>query len=188
MPRGDIIEKKEVEMNILASSGAWTLDVIFFVILALGLLLGVWRGFVKGICKLAGTIFAVVFAFAFCVPMKNQLDAWFGLTEALGGTTLSGWLSVVISYIALVVVIKLGAWFVGKIGSALVGKSGFIKVIDKILGGLLGAAKALLFILLLLAFFKWIGVGAVDDFIYESSIVKQIYFSEWFMRAFNLPL
>ena len=51
----------------------WALDLIFFLILLLGLVLGSWRGFVKGICKLAGTIFAIVVAVTFCNPFKNAL-------------------------------------------------------------------------------------------------------------------
>lgn len=174
-------------MNLLAATGSWVLDVIFFAVLLLGMLFGVWRGFVKGICKLAGTIFAVVFAFTFCVPMKNSLDSWFGLTAALGGTTLSGWISVVISFIVLVVLIKLGAWLIGKVGSVLVEKFAPLKVVNKILGGLLGLAKAMLLIFILLAILKWIDAAAVNEFIAQSAVVSRIYFSEWFMHAFHLP-
>lgn len=185
---GDIIEKKEVAMNLLAETGNWIPDVVFFAILFLGLLFGVMRGFVKGICKLAGTIFAIVFGVAFCMPMKNSLDSTFGLTEALGGTTVAGWISVVISFIALVVIIKFGAWLVGKLGSALIDKAKPIKVVDKILGGLLGLAKALLVIFILLAILKWIGAEAIDEFIAQTTVLKGIYNSEWFATAFTLPL
>lgn len=174
-------------MNLLAASGSWVLDVIFFVILLLGMLFGVWRGFVKGICKLAGTIFSIIFAFTFCIPMKNALDSWFGLTSAMGGTTAAGWGAVVISFVLLVILIKLGAWLIGKLGTALVDRFGPVRVINKMLGGVLGLVKALLFIFILLAIFKWIGAQGINTFIENSAVVGKIYTSPWFTGAFHLP-
>ncbi len=174
-------------MNLLAASGSWALDLVFFLLLFLGVLFGVWRGFVKGICKLAGTIFAIVFAFTFCIPMKNLLDSWFGLTNAMGGTTLAGWGAVVISFVVLVVLIKLGAWLIGKLGTALVEKFRPVKIINKVLGGILGLVKALLFIFILLAIFKWIDAGSINAFIAKSAVVGKIYNSAWFIGAFHLP-
>ncbi len=174
-------------MNILAAAGSWTLDVVFFALLILGMFFGVWRGFIKGICKLAGTIFSVIFAFTFCLPMKNQLDSWFGLTSAMGGTAAAGWGAVVISFVALVILIKLGAWLVGKLGTFLVNKFGPVKVINKVLGGLLGLVKALLVIFILLAIFKWIGADGIDNFISDSAVVGKIYSSDWFIKAFHVP-
>lgn len=174
-------------MNLLAATGSWVLDVVFFALLLLGMLFGVWRGFVKGICKLAGTIFSVIFAFTFCIPMKNALDSWFGLTSAMGGTTAAGWGAVVISFVALVILIKLGAWLIGKVGTFLVEKFAPIKVVNKVLGGILGLAKALLFVFIILAVLKWIDAAAVDNFIGNSAVVSRIYFSDWFIKAFHLP-
>lgn len=185
---GDIIEERRESMNILAASASsWTLDVVFFALLLLGLLFGVWRGFVKGICKLAGTIFSVIFAFTFCIPMKNQLDSWFGLTSAMGGTTAAGWGAVVISFVVLVILIKLGAWLIGKLGTLLVNKFGPVKVINKILGGLLGLVKALLFIFILLAIFRWVNAASINNFIANSAVVGKIYNSSWFIQAFHAP-
>ncbi len=177
--------------HLLLIKGAWILDVIFFVVIALGILIGVARGFVKGICKLAGTFFAVGFAVSFCVPLKNSLESWFGLTTALGNAIksakIAGWLSIAISFVALVIVIKLGAWLLGKAGSALVGRSAFLKTVDRFLGGLLGIVKALLVLFILLAIFKWISIPSVNTFIGSSSIVGRIYNSAWFTRAVRLP-
>ncbi len=68
-----------MKVNLLASS-AWVLDVAFIVILLFGILFGTWRGFVKGVCKLAGTVFAIFVAFTFCNAFKNSLESAFGLT------------------------------------------------------------------------------------------------------------
>ena len=60
-------------MNNLLAAGGWTLDVAFFVILLVGILLGVMRGFVAGICKLAGKIFSVAVAVVFCVSFFGNV-------------------------------------------------------------------------------------------------------------------
>lgn len=174
-------------MNLLAVSGGLVLDIVFFALIALGLILGACRGFVKGICKLAGTLFAVFFAVTFCIPMKNQLDTWFGLTKALGGTTAAGWGAIVISFVILVVLIKIGAWLVGKLGTKLVDKSVVAKGINHVLGAVLGVAKALLVIFIILAILKWIGLESIDSFIDGSAVVGKLYSSSWFINAFHLP-
>ena len=69
-------------MNLLASS-AWILDVAFILILLLGILFGTWAGFIRGVCKLAGTIFAIFVALTFCNAFKNSLESAFGLTSAI---------------------------------------------------------------------------------------------------------
>ncbi len=175
-------------MNLLAVSTGLIIDIVFFVLLAVGLILGLWRGFVKGICKLAGTMFAVVFAVSFCVPMKNFLDKTFGLTEALGGTQAAGWGAIAISFVVLVVLLKLVAWLTGKAGTALVNKFGAVKILNKILGAVLGVAKALLLILIILAIFKWVGVASINDYIAQSSVVSKLFFSDWFANAFVIPI
>lgn len=178
-------------MNLLAASGAWVLDVVFFALIALGTLFGVWRGFLKGICKLAGTIFAVGFAFFFCFPMKNSLESTFGLTtaleNALGSATAAGWIAVAISFVSLVIIIKLGAWIVGKIGTSIIDRFAPLRTVNRFLGGLLGIAKALLIILIILAIFRWINVASINEFIASSSVVGKIYDSSWFITAFRLP-
>lgn len=69
--------------NQLLLSGGVILDIVFFVLLVLGLLFGVSRGFVRSICKWAGTLFAVVFALVFCVSFANWLEGAFGMTSAI---------------------------------------------------------------------------------------------------------
>lgn len=74
--------------NLLASAG-WILDLAFFLILLAGTAYGAYRGFVHGILKLAGTIFALVFAFFFCVSFANSLETCFHMTSAIT-TGISG--------------------------------------------------------------------------------------------------
>ena len=178
-------------MNLLAATGGWVLDVVFFAVILIALAIGVWRGFIKGICKIAGTIFAIVFSVCFCVPMENSLESTFGMTTALSdavGATAGGWIAVVLSFVILVVIIKLGAWLLGKLGTKLVDRFAPLKTVNKLLGGLLGLVKALVFIFLLLAILKWIGLASVNEFIDSSAIVKHIYYWDWFSQAMHFPV
>lgn len=173
-------------MNLLDASSAWVLDVLFIVILLLGILLGTWRGFVKGVCKLAGTIFAIFVALTFCNAFKNSLESAFGLTSAIAngvGETVANWLSIAIAFIALFIIVKIGAWLLGWIGTALVDKVSFFRVINRILGGILGLVEALFLIFLLLTICTWINADAINTFIGQSSIVNAIYEWEWFRWA-----
>ncbi len=174
-------------MNLLASS-AWILDVVFFVILILGILFGSWAGFVRGVCKLAGTIFAIFVAVTFCNAFKNSLESAFGMTTAIAngvGETVANWLSLIISFVLLFLIVKVGSWLLGKIGTALVNKVSVFRYINRILGGLLGLAEALFLIFLLLTICYWINAEAINNFIAQSSIVNAIYHWEWFQWAAN---
>lgn len=176
--------------QILAVGAAWSLDVAFFAIILVGILFGIKNGFIKGVCKLAGMIFAIGFAVFFCNAFRLFLDDLFGLTElltnAIGKEKIAGWLAIAISFVSLVVLIKLGTWLLGLIGTALVEKLKPLAVINRILGGILGLVKALLVILLLLTICKWISSGfsleALPDFIQASPIVGRIYASDWYER------
>lgn len=166
-------------MNELLAVGAWALDVAFFVILLLGILFGVARGFVKSVCKIAGTVFSAVVAFMFCVTLQNSLEGWFGLTTALAGVignaTIAKVIAIVISFILLFLVVKLLAWFVGKTGTALVNKFAPCRMINRILGGILGLFEAFMLIMLLLAICHWIPVEGVHEFIQSSTIVGKVF-------------
>ena len=172
-------------MNLLASS-AWILDVAFILILLLGILFGTWAGFIRGVCKLAGTIFAIFVALTFCNAFKNSLESAFGLTSAIAsgvGETVANWLSIAISAVLLFLIVKLGAWLLGKIGTALVDKISIFRAINRVLGGLLGLLEALMLIFLLLTICYWINVDAVNTFIGQSSIVMAVYEWDWFQWA-----
>ena len=97
---------KESGMNLLAS-GAWALDLTFFVIIFACILLGSICGIVKLVGKWAGTVVSIVVAIGFCIAMKNTLEAWFGMTSAIAkglhNQTIADWLSVAIAFVLLVV-------------------------------------------------------------------------------------
>ena len=70
----------------LLASWTWTIDVVFLLLLVAGTAFGAFRGFISGICKMAGTLFAIVFAVIFCVSFSNFLDNVFHLTTALANS------------------------------------------------------------------------------------------------------
>jgi uncharacterized membrane protein required for colicin V production len=159
--------------------------------LILGIFLGARRGFVAGVCKLAGTIFALAVAFAFCNSFQVTLEGWFGLTTALAGAIgnekIAGFLAIGISFFVLLTVVKIGAWLIGKFGTALVEKARPLAIVNCFLGGLLGILKAAIVAFLLLTACKylidWLHLQAMYDFITSSTVVGAIFQWEWFLEA-----
>lgn len=173
-------------MNLLASS-AVALDIAFFIILGIGLLFGVVRGFVKCVFKWAGLVGSFFLAFTFCNAFLLLLDEWFGLTAAISSAvnneTIGGWLAIAVSFLILLIGANLIAWILGALGTLLVDRVKAFGVINKILGGLWGLCEALVIIFLVLMIFNWINSDAINAFIAESQIVGKIYVSEWFQWA-----
>ena len=186
--------------NLLVSAGL-VLDIVFFVILVLGLFFGVKNGFVSGICKIAGTLLSLAIGILFCRKFQAFIDVTLGLkmTQALQGVlvntipsetianSVGEWLAIAISFLALVIIVRLLAWLIGKIGKALVDKVKFFRVLDHLLGGLLGLVQAALFLFLLLAICCWIPWEPLHTFISSSSIVGKIVDSAWFQTAITFP-
>lgn len=177
-------------VNNLLAAGSWALDVAFFVILFVGIFIGVMRGFVAGICKLAGKIFSVAVAVVFCVSFSETLEGWFGTTTALnhaiGGKLPFGqWIMVALCFIALFLIVYFGAKLVGAVGTSLVNKFAPCRIINRVLGGLLGGFKALILIFALLAICLWIPSESMHAFISSSGVVGKIFASDWFQNSFN---
>jgi len=228
-----------MSVNLLASNG-WILDVAVLIILIFGMFFGIKRGFIGGICKIGGTLFALIFAFFFCVSFENFLESAFGMTSAISnglvakfsenetlsvelsgifseeslaavlpgfiakilagalsgqeipagttGATLLGplvakWIAVLISFVLLIILIKLACFIIGKIGSGIVDSVGPLRVVNKLLGGLLGLLKSLLFVFILLAICGWLPIESLHEFISSSAIIGKIYGSAWFESA-----
>lgn len=170
--------------NILAVTGAVAMDIAFFVILLAGTLLGAWRGFARGICKIAGTIFSIIIAVTFCIAFANILEGW-GLTAAIAdgvkSSTIGWWLTVAISFVALIIIVRVGAWLLGKLANSVIKKSGPIRTIDRFLGAVLGLAEAFCIFLFLMAVCNWIPSDSLHEFIGSSTVVGAIFNSSWFL-------
>ena len=176
------------DLSLLAV-GAWPLDVAFFVILAGGLIGGACLGFVRGICKIAGTIFSIVLAVACCVPLSTSLESAFGLETALAEAVKIEWLgkvlSVVICFIGLIVIVRLGAWFLGKCVSKLIDRFKPLKKVDRVFGAVLGLAEAALLIFILLVIVSWVAVffTPIGEYFSSSAVVGSIYKWDWFVHV-----
>lgn len=231
--------------NLLASGG-WVLDLVFFLFLVLGTSWGAYRGFVSGICKLAGKWVSLIFAVVFCISFANFLEVCFHMTSAISsgiaasiakneayavgiaadtagaeistalaqtnigafprwlikiwfakvelipaGTSaaqliasvLAKWISVVIAFVLLIVLVRLGAFLISKFADAIIDKISPLRVLNQALGGLLGLAKACFFIFVLLLICNWIPLAGLQNFIGSSAVVGKIYTSAWFQSA-----
>ena len=229
----------------LLASWTWTIDVVFLLLLVAGTAFGAFRGFISGICKMAGTLFAIVFAVIFCVSFSNFLENVFHLTTALAnaltnsfhkealltplpvdiagadvkaaleelgvgwlprslisasfssvetipagttaamllGSTLAKWISIAISFVLLIVLVKLAAVILDKSLSGLVDKVAPFRVINQLLGALLGLLKAGILAFVLLAICSWIPIEGLHNFLSSTAIVGPIFHSDWFAAA-----
>ena len=176
-------------MNLLLVRGAWVVDVLFFALLVIGTMLGVRKGFVAGVCKLMGTLLAIFVAVAFCVPMQASLEKNFGATTALNNAIappFGQWILVAICFIFLVVIVKLGCWLIGLIVNSVANKSTTVRVINMVLGGLLGAFEMFMLIFAIFAVFRWIPSTALHNFMSSSVVAGSIFRSDWFIRVTSL--
>ena len=229
----------------LLTSWTWTSDVAFVLILVVGTAIGAYRGFISGICKVAGTLFALVFAVIFCVSFSNFLEHAFHMTSAIAngltnsfhkevlttpiptdiagadvkavleqlgvgwlyrviisgafssvevipagttpamllGSTLAKWISIAISFVLLVLIIKLASVLLDKCLSGFVDKVAPFRVVNQLLGAILGLVKAGVVIFLLLAICSWLPIDGLYTFLSSTAIVGPIFSSGWFNAA-----
>lgn len=231
---------------LILASGGWILDIVFFVLLVGGIALGAYKGFIRSICKFAGTLFAIIFAILFCVSFATFLENLFGMTSAIAngltnafsgkegydiglassvpgaeitvalneigigkltqfiiglafknveiipaGTTtamlissaLAKWISIVIAFVLLIVIIKLGVLLIGKGLKCVVDRVAPMRILDQTLGGVFGLLEAVFAIFLLLMICNLIPIAALHEFISSSAVVGAIFNSEWFQSA-----
>ena len=158
---------------------AWILDVIFFLLLLVGCLIGAKIGFVKGVCKIAGWFLSILIPFLFCAAFKDALENWFGMVSAISNgvhsAMLGGWLSMAISFVSLFLIVRLGTWLLGFLGTLLANSVKAIAVINTLLDGLLGMPEAFFLCYFLLLIMSWIAIPSCDAFINSSTVVGAIY-------------
>ena len=161
---------------------AWILDVIFFVLLLFGCFVGAKVGLVAGVCKIAGWVLSFVIPFICCVAFKDTLESWFGMVTAIGNgignTKIAGWISIVISFILLCIIVRLGTFIIARVGHALTKSNKPIAVIDTVLGGVLGMVEAFLAMYFVLLICGWLPAESLHTFIGNSTVVGAIYKSD----------
>lgn len=234
-----------MQLSLLAAAG-WPLDLAFFLILLLGTALGAYKGFVKGVCSLAGKVASLVIAVTFCVSFANFLELCFHMTTAIAngiagaivnnealavglpneitgaeiegalkaigvegfpawfialnfknaelipagttaaamiGSVLAKWISIVISFVVLILIVRLGAVLLSKGLGAITSAIAPLRVVDQVLGALLGLAKACVWIFILLLICNWLPIDGLHDYIRSSGVVGAIFDSDWFQAA-----
>ena len=217
-------------IDLLLASSGWVVDLMFFLILILGTALGAYRGFVAGVCKLAGRIVSIIFAVVFCISFANFLETCFHMTSAIAdgiassiaknelyaqalpadiagaelesflgcmqlngiaawlikrsfasvalipagttpammlGSILAKWISVVIAFVLLILIVRLGAWGLTKAFDALKNALAPLRVVDQVI----------------LLVCNWLPFEGLQNFISSSTIVGKIYVSDWFQSA-----
>ena len=228
----------------LLAAGGWVLDLVFFLVLILGTAIGAYRGFVDGVCRLAGKLVSIIIAVSFCIAFANFLETCFhmttGITNGLAGalskdelaaelpaftgenlsavlddvgvkgiskwfivsffkasdvvfvnvtpaqmiaSILAKWISIVISFILLIIIVRLGAWLLSKILTAIIDHISPLRILNRILGAILGLVKACILIFILLLLCNWLPIDGMHDFIASSNIVGAIFRAEWFQAA-----
>lgn len=165
-------------MNLLAVEYSWIADVVLLGILLIGLVAGMARGFIRGICKLGGTIAALIVAFMFCVPLAGYLEGlgainW--LVDLVKNGQVAYWITVGAAFIILTLLTKLVAFILGKIGKAIIQTSKVLTFIDRALGALLGMAMALLFVGIVFALFNLVKITAVIEYIEAGKVTNWLY-------------
>lgn len=232
--------------DLLLASAGWVLDVLFFLALLLGIAFGAYRGFVAGVCKLAGKIASLIIAFVFCISFANFLEVCFHMTTGIAsgiassiaknevyaqgipiditgaelptylegmelngiaawlivrsfasaalipagttpavllGSVLAKWISVVIAFVLLLLIVRLGALGLSKALGAITNSLAPLRIVNQVLGAVLGLAKALFWIFVVLLVCNWLPFEWLHDFIASGAVVGRIFVSEWFQSA-----
>lgn len=117
-----------------------------------------------------------------------------GGAEVPEGTTIAmlispivaNWIAIAISFVLLVILVRIGGVIIDKIFSGLVDSLKPLRMINHFLGGILGLLKGGILIFLVLAVCSWISAESIDGYILSSNIVGKLYVSEWFKNATDL--
>lgn len=109
-------------------------------------------------------------------------------TAVLIASVLAKWIAIAISFVLLILIIKVGAILLGKGLTAVADRVMPFRVVNQILGGLFGLFEAAILIFLLLAICSWLPIDALQNYIASSKIVGVIYQSGWFQEATNYAI
>mgnify|MGYP001102050494 FL=1 len=99
---------------------------------------------------------------------------------------VANWIAIAISFVLLVILVRIGGVIIDKIFSGLVDSLKPLRMINHFLGGILGLLKGGILIFLVLAVCSWISAESIDGYILSSNIVGKLYVSEWFKNARDL--
>lgn len=143
--------------------GKW-IDLAVLVFVALGLLKGYRKGFIREVFSLMGAVLAIVVAF----HGYRSVSAL--LTE---NYPLAPWQAQAIAFVTLVLGITLLAVLLGYLWSKAISYTPFA-IFDHLCGAAFGVAKVGLFVLVLLVLFNSLSLSFVDAVLEESAVAQRM--------------
>jgi membrane protein required for colicin V production len=114
-------------------------DLALLALVALSILIGFWRGFIKEVFALAVWLLAFLLAFHYSGMLAERLEPWLELPSARTGAAFAG------IFLVTLIIGGLLTWLVGK----LVEKTG-LSGSDRLMGGVFGALRGALLIIMLI--------------------------------------
>ena len=139
------------------------INIITLGFIALLCVLGMQKGFLEGIARLVGWIIALIFAVRFGPQVSDYLKETFSISASVVNI-IAG----VLVFIAVIILINILVSILKKIVKIL--RLGFA---DRILGFILGGAKALIIIFIISFSIQWLPIGESNKkIITDSKVVK----------------
>lgn len=137
------------------------IDIVILVMLVLGFLVGIKRGFVMQIMRLVGTVAAYIVAFVYAKHLGPHLELWIPFPQMGSDTFLDTYIQdstleqsfyYVVAFIILFVVTKIVLFYVGSLLDFLA-RIPVLKQINSLIGGAFGIVEIylVLFVVLIIA-------------------------------------
>ncbi len=145
------------------------LDFIFLGALALGLVLGIWKGFIKQVFALAG-VFVVAIGTTYLAPYPNN---W--LASVIESEATRSIVAIAITFVVLAIVYGVITGFIGK----LVNKIPILGWLNRLLGAVFSVAVVYLIFSVIVSLF----VGTSDEFLAGlKGLLQESFDTSWIVN------
>lgn len=146
-------------------------DLVLLGLVALSVVVGLWRGFIKEVFALAVWVFAFLAAFHFSGMVADRLETWVAVPSAQQGLAFAG------IFLLVLIVGGLITWLISRLVEA-TGLSGT----DRVFGAVFGAARALILLLALIIIAGFTPVPQ-DPWWQESRVIQSLMpLADWSTR------
>lgn len=157
------------------------IDIVIIVMLVLGFLIGIKRGFIMQIMRLVGTVTSYVVAFVYAKQLGPHLELWVPfprigsdtfLEEYIQDSTLEQSFYYVIAFIILFVVSKIVLFYIGTLLDFLA-RIPILKQINSLIGGAFGVVEIYLVIFVVLLIATKLPIETVQSHL-DNSVLSNI--------------
>ncbi|MEZ4698710.1 MAG: CvpA family protein [Rhodothermales bacterium] len=157
-----------------------TLDLVILVVIVIGLARGFSTGGIRQLFSLAGILFAFVFAAQLMHTVGERLA---------GSTGISPGLAPIVGFVAIFLVIQVAAYAVSRLLESFL-KALKLGIINRVVGGAIGAFKATLVLSLVFFVFGFVGIPepATQDASLFYRTVSAVLPGTWNYVSERLPL